>query len=105
MRIAAVQIIGETAVPFRILWKLRVEEIDRHLVAGNAADRVPPSADVNGAAFDDNCYTSIDRLQHVLRHPPLRGFGLIAAFVDVLAEISFPMHQRDADDRRTEIRG
>ena len=91
------------AVPLAVLGEIRVEQIDRHLVAGDAANRILPGAKVHRASFDLHGRARVDGLEHVLR-PPLTGVSVwLPCLVEMLLEVAFAMEQRDADDRHGEI--
>jgi len=103
--IAAVQVVGERAVGGVIFRKIGVEQIDRHGRAGNAGQRVSPSADLDAPAREFQTYPGSQRLQNFFRFPDGRLVLLISLAVEALPEVAFSVDQRNADDGHAEIGG
>ena len=66
---------------------------------------VKPAADPHRAPVDGHGHLRRQRLGPMLGLPRIRLRNLPAVGVDALAEIAFPAHERDADERDSEIRG
>ncbi len=104
VRVAAIEVIGQPAIPARIAIEIGIEQIDRHDVAVAAHQVVAPCAHRHIAAFHRHRDPRGFFRAEVSGIPRLHFFGLIAGLVQMLLEISFAMHQRKRDQRNAKIR-
>ena len=75
-RIATIQVIGDAAVPIRVLRQVGIEQIDRHPAALGAGHLILPGADLHRAALDANNDPLWQLLEEILHDPLARFFGL-----------------------------
>ena len=104
--VAAVESRGQRAIARIVAFEIRIEQIHRHGRGdGAGADHVvAPRPNLNGAALDRNRDRPIDAEHARPGIPNLARFGLIAAPIEVLHEVSEVIEQRYADNRQPEIR-
>src|SRR3972149_3296349 len=74
-------------------------------MAGDAAHSVAPGAQLARPVLDGHPGGRVQRLQSVGGRPIDRGFRLAALRVQVLAEVSLAMGQRDRDHREPQVGG
>jgi len=93
--VASVEVIGQTAIPGRVLRQVGVQQIDRNDVTGASRHVIAPCANGHGAVF--HRYSDARRLfsAKVFYDPGLDVFGLLALRVQMLAKISLAVQQRE----------
>jgi hypothetical protein len=103
--VAAVEGIGERAVPVAVFWQVRVEQEDRHFVSTHSLHHVLPRGHVHQSAFDGDHGTRVHRLQHLLGAPLHGRLSLDSGGVEVLHEVALPVQQRHRHQWHAKVRG
>ena len=91
--VAAVKVIGQTAVPSRINLKIRIKKIDRDHVPVSSYQVIAPCTHGNNAVFHRNRDTRRLLGAEVRRIPLLNVFALNAFAVEMLLEESLAVQQ------------
>ena len=103
IRVAAVEVVGQSAVPSRIFVEVGVEQINRHHVAGLPAHVIAPRAHRHHAVFHlDRDPRRLFRAK-VRRVPGLHFLALHARRAQMLLEIPFAMHQGKRRQRHAQV--
>ncbi len=103
--VAAVEMIGEAAVPAGVRVQIGVEEVDWDGVAVATDEVVAPSAQGDHAAFDGHRYAGRLLGAEISRIPGLDVLTLGAGAVQVLLEVSLAVDQGKGDQGNAEIGG
>ena len=103
--VAAIEAIGQVAVPFGVFGNVGVEQIDGDDVAVDTQHVVFPGANPDLPLFDLDRDAAVDRFEGAFGFPLLRLLGLLARGVEILAEISLAVDQRDGHQGRAQIGG
>ena len=101
--VAAVEMIGDGTILRGILFKIRIQKIDRHDIAADTPDFIFPRAYLNLPPFDFDRTTRLHFLQQLGYRPDDILFALPAGGVQLLAEIAFAVEQRHHDHGDTHI--
>ncbi len=95
--VAAVEVVGEAAIPGVIAFDVGVEEEDGEDVAGDAGDIVAPGADEHAAAVHEEFDGLVGQGEGGFGGPGDVGLGLLSDAVEVLAEVSAAVDEGDGD--------
>ena len=101
--VAAVEVIGQTAIPSRIHLKIRIEQIDRNHVPVAAHQVIAPCTHRHNAVFHCNRNPCRFLGAEVRRIPLLNVFALNAFAVQVLLEESLAVQQCEGHQRNSQI--
>ena len=105
MAVAAVEGIGERAIPLGVLVEVRVEEEDGDDVAAGAHYVIAPGADLDAAAGDLDGGSGGFGGEHLLGLPLHLGFVLLPVRVQRLREVALSVQKGDGDHGNVEIGG
>ena len=97
VRVAAVEVVGESAIVGVVALDVGVQQEDGDDMAGTADDIKSPGANGDFAALHLDADRSTRFWEHDLRRPEDVGLSLLARGVEVLLEITVAMHERDCD--------
>ena len=95
--VAAVQVVRERPVPFRVGIEVGVEQVHRDDVTADAAHGVLPAPDRDIAPLDLHGGRGVHALERALGRPVRWVFHLVALDADGLAEIPLAIEQGDPD--------
>ena len=95
--VAAVEVVGEAAVPGVVAFDVGVEQEDGDDVAGDADDVEAPGADEDLAALHGEGDDLVGAGKRGLGRPGNVGLGLLADVGELLAEVAAAMDERDGD--------
>ncbi len=95
--VAAVEMVGEVAVPGIVAVDVGVEQKDGDDVAGDAGDVKAPGAEQHSPALHIDGDDLIGRGKDRLRRPGHVGLGLLALKIEVLLEVAAAMDERDGN--------
>ncbi len=101
--VAAIQMVGQSAIARIILRHIRIKEVDRHYVTAHAFEVVAPHAHHNRSALDVHSHPRTFQGQNIFRHPRLIFFSLYSVGAQVLLKVSLPMNQGYRDQGQAEI--
>ncbi len=103
IRIAAVQVVRQLAVPGGVFSDVSVQEIDGHGEAAAAFDFVFPRADPNRSAIYRHVDLASRLLQEITNRPFDRFFGLPSVRIQALLKVPLAVKQRDGHHRNPQI--
>ena len=101
--VAAVQVIGQAAVPSGVAVEVGIEKVDGHDMSGAAAHVVAPGAHGNNAVFNGDRDTGRFLNAESIRVPGLNFFALHTGAVEMLLEVPFAMQQRESDEGNAQV--
>ena len=101
--VAAIEMVGDAAIPRLILFQVGVQHVDRDGVPGHALHVIAPGADMHRAPFDIDGHARLFLSQPRLWIPGLGVLGLTAVSVEHLTKVAFAVHQRDGGQRQTHV--
>src|SRR5574341_1509052 len=78
MRVAAVKKVGESSVPGRVFWQVRIQQINRHPKATVASNFISPRSKKNCSPLQGNLGPTRHFLQYIFYSPSLGRFSLPA---------------------------
>ena len=102
--VAAIEMVGEAAVPGVIAFDVGVEEKDGDDVARDADDVEAPGADGDAAAVHRDLDRLADAGKRGLRGPGNGGLRLLSDGIQVLTEVAFAVGEGDRDNGSLGIR-
>jgi len=94
MGIAAIQDIGQRAVPGRIVRQISIQKIHRYGAATDATHRVVPGAEVHGPPFDGDSSSRRHFMHKVIDGPGRRLLVLPATLIQALVKIPLAVQER-----------
>ncbi len=103
--VAAVEVVGEAAIPGGVLGQVGVQKIDGDDVAGATHHVIAPGAHGDDAVFDGDGDSGSLYLAEIGRLPRLDVLGLPTLLIQALTEVAFAMQQGKGDERGAEVRG
>ena len=104
VRIAAIQVVREMAIPRVIPLNIGIQQKHRDDVAGHADDIEPPGLQRDLAILHHDRYGLVGQGQRGLWRPDNIALRLLAGGVQVLLEVAAAVHQRDRNQRNAGIR-
>src|SRR5258708_4757625 len=101
--VAAIKVVGESAVPTRVSVDVRIQKVDGHDVAGAAHQVVAPGANGDGSVLNNNRGARSFFGAEVGGIPSLDFLRLGAGGVEVLLEVALAVKKRESDQGNAQI--
>ncbi len=104
-RIAAVEVVGQSAIAVGVLLQIRVEQVDRHHMVADALDLVTPGAYPHLAFLDLHARPRREFMQAIRGRPGERLLRLRSVGGEPLAKVPSAMKEADRDHGQLQVGG